>query len=84
MKKTNIIFKSIEEPKKSGRKWIFFPVSLLFHGLLLASIILVPLLQAIDELPPVIITKVVVIAPPTAPPPPPAPPKKRAGTKIRK
>ncbi|UCH96329.1 MAG: energy transducer TonB [Candidatus Aminicenantes bacterium] len=74
------MFETIVKKPKSTLKWLFFPVSLLVHGLVIAGIVVAPLLSAADKLPEVTITDVFLKAP--APPQTPAPPKgKRAGTR---
>jgi len=60
---------------KSNRRWLFFPISMLFHGLLIAAIVAVPLMMADSKLPEVKITKVFLTA---APPQPPRFPKEEA------
>ncbi|MCP4220517.1 MAG: energy transducer TonB [bacterium] len=71
------IFNSNEETKKSGGKWFFFPMSILFHAVLVASIVVVPLISAGDGLPAITITKVFTTAPQAPPPVPKAPPEGR-------
>ena len=74
------IFETMVKKPKSTLKWLFFPVSLLFHGLLIASIIVVPLMSEQSRLPDVKIYDLVLMAP--APPQTPSPPKgKRAGSR---
>jgi protein TonB len=74
------IFEPMVKKPKRSLKWLFFPVSLLFHGLLIAGIIVVPLMSEGSRLPDVKICGWLLIVP--APPPPPSPPKgKREGNK---
>lgn len=61
---------------KSTRRWLFFPISMLFHGLLIVAIVAVPLMMADSQLPEVKITKVFLTA---APPQPPPVPKGKGG-----
>ena len=61
---------------KSNRRLFFFPISLLFHGLLIAAIVIVPLMMADSQLPEVKITRVFLTA---APPQPPPVPKGKGG-----
>lgn len=75
-----MIFKAFVEPKNPTKRWFFFPVSLLFHGLLIGAIVVVPLLTA-ESMPPAKIFDVFVVAPPAPPPAPPPPPKARKSTK---
>ncbi len=74
------IFKAFIEPKKPTKRWFFFPVSLLFHGLLIGAIVVVPLLTA-ETMPTAKIYDVFVVAPPSPPSVPPAPPKARKSSK---
>jgi TonB family protein len=74
------IFETMVKKPKRSLKWLFFPVSLLFHGLLIAGIIVVPLMSEQSRLPEVKIYDLLLMAP--APPQTPSPPKgKRSGTK---
>ncbi|MCP5104106.1 MAG: hypothetical protein GY950_12040, partial [bacterium] len=68
---------SVEQPK-TRFKWLFFPVSLLLHGVLVAAIVAVPLMMA-DNMPVMKITDVFMVAP--TPPAPPGPPKGKSGSK---
>lgn len=74
------IFESMNYSQaKSTRRWLFFPISMLFHGLLIVAIVAVPLMMADSQLPEVKITKVFLTAVP--PPPPPVPKGKGGGRK---
>lgn len=74
------IFETMVKKPKRSLKWLFFPVSLLFHGLLIAGIIVVPLLSEGSRLPEVKVYDLLLMAP--APPQTPSPPKgKRSGTR---
>jgi TonB family protein len=74
------IFETMVKKPKLTLKWLFFPVSLLFHGLLIAGIIVVPLMSEESRLPDVKIYDLHLMAP--APPQTPSPPKgKRDGNK---
>ncbi|MCP4150597.1 MAG: hypothetical protein GY757_22815, partial [bacterium] len=66
------VFDSLLESKKSTKKWLFFPVSLLFHALLVAAVVVVPLLSAGDNFPPAKIQMIMMTSAPAPPPPPPA------------
>jgi TonB family protein len=75
------IFETMVKKPKRSLKWLFFPVSLVFHGLLIAGIIVVPLMSEQSRLPDVKICDQWVLMVP-APPQPPSPPKgKRVGTR---
>jgi TonB family protein len=72
------IFETMVKKPKSSLKWLFFLVSLLFHGLLIAGIIVVPLMSEGSRLPEVKVYDLLLMA--QAPPQPPSPPKgKREG-----
>lgn len=58
------MFKQLVEKPKSTKKWLFFPVSLLVHGLVIATFIAYPLLSTIDQLPKVKVITVSLAAPP--------------------
>jgi protein TonB len=74
------IFETMVKKPKQSLKWLFFPVSLLFHGLLIAGIIVVPLMSEESRLPEVKIYDLLLITP--TPPQTPSPPKgKRSGTR---
>jgi hypothetical protein len=60
------MFEQLIEKPKSTKKWLFFPMSILVHGLVIAVVIAYPLLSTIDQLPKVkVIT--VSLAEPTLP-----------------
>lgn len=67
------IFETMVKKPKRSLKWLFFPVSLLFHGLLIAGIIVVPLMSEQSRLPEVKVYDLLLMAP--APPQTPSPPK---------
>jgi len=74
------IFETMVKKPKLTLKWLFFPVSLVFHGLLIAGIIVVPLMSEQSRLPEVKIYDLHLMAP--GPPQTPSPPKgKRVGSK---
>ncbi|MCP4151832.1 MAG: hypothetical protein GY757_29080, partial [bacterium] len=73
-------FKDLVEEKKATKKWFFFPVSVIAHGLLVAAIVIVPLMQAQSGFPQVKIQTVLAVSPPMVPPPPPGGKKKRTST----
>jgi TonB family protein len=74
------IFETMVKKPRSTLKWLFLPISLLFHGLLIAGIIVVPLMSEQSRLPNVKIYDLVLMAP--APPQTPSPPKgKRGGSR---
>jgi TonB family protein len=60
------MFEQLIEKPKSTKKWLFFPMSILVHGLVIAAVIAYPLMSTIDQLPEVkVIT--VSLAEPTLP-----------------
>jgi hypothetical protein len=63
------MFEQLVEKPKSTKKWVFFPVSLLVHGLVIATFIAYPLLSTIEQLPKVKVITVSLAAPtlPTVP-----------------
>jgi protein TonB len=63
------MFEQLVEKPKSTKKWLFFPVSILVHGLVIAAVIAYPLLSTIDQLPKVKVFTVSLAAPavPTVP-----------------
>lgn len=69
------IFAALVDKPKTTRKWMFIPLSLVFHGIVIAGLIVFPLMSADADLPPVKITQVFLTspAPPSIPPPPAAP-----------
>jgi TonB family protein len=74
------IFETMVKKPKRSLKWLFFPVSLVFHGLLIAGIIVVPLMSEGPLPPKVKVYDLLLMAP--APPQTPSPPKgKREGNK---
>lgn len=70
------IFETMVKKPKRSLKWLFFPVSLVFHGLLIAGIIVVPLMSE-GPLPPEVKIYDLLLAP--APPQTPSPPKGKKG-----
>jgi hypothetical protein len=75
----------IDSGKKTARKtWITFPLSVLLHLIILVAVIVVPLLEAESDLPPVKVIKVFMAAPPAPPPPPPPPAAKKKSTRASK
>ncbi len=70
---SNKIFETMLAKPKPTRRWLFFPISILFHGLLVAAIITVPLMMADTHFPEMKVVDVFMVAP--KPPPPPPPPK---------
>jgi protein TonB len=70
----------VEKPGRS-KKWLFFPLSLILHIVLIGAVIVVPLMSGDDGegLPPIKVIDTFLVTP--QPPPPPAPPK---GGKARK
>lgn len=73
-------FRTFTEAGKSTKKWLFFPMSVIFHGLLIGLIVVVPLMTA-TAMPEVDVHKIHLIAEPSLPPVPPAPPNKRTGSR---
>lgn len=63
------MFEQLVEKPKTTKKWLFFPVSLFAHGLVIATFIALPLLSTIDQLPKVKVITVSLAAPtlPTVP-----------------
>ncbi|MGD2085504.1 MAG: energy transducer TonB [Candidatus Aminicenantes bacterium] len=63
------MFEQLVEKPKSTKKWLFFPVSILVHGLVIAVVIAYPLLSSIEQLPKVKVITVSLAAPtlPTVP-----------------
>jgi outer membrane biosynthesis protein TonB len=59
------MFEQLVEKPKSTKKWLFFPVSLLVHGLVIAAVIAYPLMSTIDQLPEVKVFTVSLTAPAT-------------------
>jgi periplasmic protein TonB len=56
------VFEQLVEKPQSTKKWLFFPVSLVFHGLLVVAVIVVPLLSITSDIPPVKIVDVFLAA----------------------
>ena len=80
---SNKIFETMLAKPKPTRRWLFFPISILFHAFLVAAIITVPLMMAGTHFPEVKVVDVFMVAP--KPPPPPPPPKGSGnGGKIKK
>ena len=73
------IFETMAKKPKSTLKWLFFLVSLAFHGLLIAGIIVVPLMSEGSRLPSVKVCEHWVLMSP-APPQLPSPPKGKKGS----
>ena len=72
------IFETMVKKPKSTLKWLSFPVSLVFHGLLIAGIIVVPLISEGSRFPDIKkIYDLVLMVP--APPQIPAPPQGKRG-----
>lgn len=63
------IFEQLVDKPKSTKKWLFFPISVLFHGLLVAAVVAYPLVNVNDQLPEVKVYTVSIAAPalPTVP-----------------
>lgn len=78
MKQT--IFKDFVEPRKSAKKWLFLPMSLLLHGLVAVAVIIVPFVNA-GELPEMRIHSVYMVTPPPPPTPPPAASRPKGSSK---
>jgi len=78
------IFKSFTEPKKPTKKWLFLPLSLLLHGLVISAVIMVPLITADTGMPALRIHSVLMVAPPTSPSAPPAAARARTGSRSTK
>ncbi len=72
------IFETMVKKPKSTLKWLSFPVSLVFHGLLIAGLVVVPLISEGSRFPDVKkIYDLVLMVP--APPQTPAPPQGKRG-----
>ncbi len=74
------MFEEFTETKRSAKRWIFIPLSLLVHGMVIAAVVVFPLMSegTGDHLPPVKVLDVRMVGtPPPPPPPPPAAPSKR-------
>ncbi len=78
---SKIIFESIVSPgigqSRAALKWLFFPTSLLFHFILVAAVIVVPLMTTSSFMPEVKVIKAWMVA--TLPPQTPTLPKGRGG-----
>jgi len=63
------MFEQLVEKPKATKKWLFFPASLLVHGLVIAVAIAYPLISSIEQLPKVKVITVSLAAPtlPTVP-----------------
>jgi outer membrane biosynthesis protein TonB len=57
------MFEQLVAKPKSTKKWLFFPLSILVHGLVIAVVIAYPLLSTIDQLPKVKVFTVSLAAP---------------------
>lgn len=75
-----IPFRTFTEPKKSTKKWLFFPMSVVLHGILIGLIVVVPLMTA-TGMPEIQIHKIHIVAEPSPPPVPPAPPKNQTSSR---
>lgn len=77
---SRIIFESmfsVNQPR-SSKRWLFFPISLFFHILVIGAVIAVPLMNAEGHLPEMRVAQVFLTAP--SPPQPPGPPKGKGGS----
>lgn len=78
----NTIFESFVSPgsvqSRAALKWLFFPTSLLFHFILVAAVIAVPLMTTDSNMPEVKVIKAWMVA--TMPPQAPAPPRGKGGS----
>ncbi|MCP5050953.1 MAG: energy transducer TonB [bacterium] len=80
----NDIFRVLEAETKSKRKWLFFPMSILVHFLLIGALIVIPLMSEVNDLPKIKVVRIISMAPGLSAPPPPPPPAaaaKRPGKK---
>lgn len=73
-------FRTFTEPKRSTKKWLFFPMSVVLHGILIGLIVVVPLMTA-ASMPEIKVLKVHIVTEPSPPPVPPAPPAKRTSSR---
>jgi outer membrane biosynthesis protein TonB len=64
------MFEQLIKKPKATKKWLLFPVSLLLHGFLIASIVVVPYLDASNDMPEVQYIGVKLVGSPPPPPPP--------------
>lgn len=69
------LFKSLTAEKQRSKKWLLLPFSALLHGLVIAAIVVLPLMDASDSFPDSKVIGVMLATPPVpSPPPPPAGP----------
>jgi periplasmic protein TonB len=71
------MFEGLVEKPRVTKKWLFFPLSLLVHGFVIAAVVIFPLMSEGNNLPEVKVVNIMLTtaAPPPPPPPPPAPKK---------
>jgi protein TonB len=58
------MFEQLMEKPKSTKKWLFFPLSILLHGFVIAVVIAYPLMSTLEELPEVKVFTVSLAEPP--------------------
>lgn len=71
------VFESLVEKPGSTRKWLFFPISLIVHGMIIAAVLVFPLMSDNFDSPEIKVVDILMVAP--APPSPPPPPKAPSG-----
>lgn len=77
----NKVFESLVEKPKSTRKWLFIPMSLILHCLIIGAALVFPLIGDNLDSPEIKVVDILMVAP--APPTPPPPPKAPSGTRRR-
>jgi periplasmic protein TonB len=73
------IFEQWIETPKSTKRWFFIPMSMIFHGAIVAAVVILPLMSVGDEMPPVKVLNV-YLSSASAPPPLPTPPRGKKGS----
>jgi len=76
---TRRVFAQMVEKPQATKKWLLFPVSLLFHFCLIASVVVIPLMSSDEEKPELKIMDIFLTAN-MAPPPPSVPAGKKGNT----
>jgi TonB family protein len=73
----NRIFSQFADPKKSTKRWLFFPFSLLIHGVIIVAVIVAPYLKADSDFPELKSYGIYIVSAPQEPLPPRAPSRPR-------
>lgn len=60
-----VIFEDMIEKQKPTKKWLFLPVSFIFHTLVITAMVVAPLLNADAKLPPIKTIEVMITSPDT-------------------